>query len=162
MGDGLVLEGGTHEELLTRRGAYYRLVQTQKLRERVVEGDVEEIEDEKADYVGKIPSEDNPLARKNTGRSLASANLEQKRRAAEGAKNEGDFSIFQVFMRMAKLNREGWANYILGGLCAISMRFIWLRALGYFLFHDCSVWDGLSGIRNRLREGYCRFLCPYY
>ena len=40
MGDGLVLEQGTHDELIRADGAYAKLVQAQKLRDHAEEQDL--------------------------------------------------------------------------------------------------------------------------
>jgi len=72
MGDGLILESGTHEQLLATNGAYSRLVQTQRLREGREQSALKDSEDDDVDestdmekaaheeifWVGGIP--DNP------------------------------------------------------------------------------------------------------
>jgi ATP-binding cassette, subfamily B (MDR/TAP), member 1 len=90
MGDGLVLESGTHNELLAKEGAYARLVQSQKLREtqdaQAVAGDdsdSEAGEPEEKD-MEKLAREEVPLGRSNTQRSLASEILEKRRMEHEG------------------------------------------------------------------------------
>ena len=81
MGDGLVLESGTHNELLARAGSYAHLVQAQKLREsqghQATQADDDSDEGEE-DFVASA-REEIPLGRRNTGRSLASEIIEQRR-----------------------------------------------------------------------------------
>ncbi|KAG6837188.1 hypothetical protein H0H93_013415 [Arthromyces matolae] len=121
MGDGLVLESGNHEELIAKEGAYARLVQAQRLREAkessAVAGadssDTEERED-----MEKLAREEVPLGRKNTGRSLASEIIEQRQKAREGAKEEGDHNLLYLFKRMGALNRAQWKSYLFGAACA--------------------------------------------
>ncbi|KAJ2911410.1 hypothetical protein MD484_g9004, partial [Candolleomyces efflorescens] len=84
MGDGLVLESGSHNDgshndLLARAGSYAHLVQAQKHRNTnppttQADGDLEGDEDFVASARDEIP-----LGRRNTGRSLASEIIEQRR-----------------------------------------------------------------------------------
>ena len=129
MGEGTVLERGTHHELLSRTGgAYARLVQAQKLREgkeraigdeETLEGSVghdEKIEDQEA--MEKAVREEVPLGRKESGtQSVASEIL--ARRQAEREGKETDYSLPYLFMRMGKLNRATWSWYALGSVFAI-------------------------------------------
>lgn len=123
MGDGLVVEQGTHNELLQADGAYARLVQAQKLREQrpVLPDDDSAASVDEHEDMEKLAREEVPLGRKNTGRSLASDILEQKRQAAAAEKEKGDLSLFTLFIRMGKLIREQWKNYFFGAVFASSM-----------------------------------------
>jgi ATP-binding cassette, subfamily B (MDR/TAP), member 1 len=129
MGDGLVLQQGTHDELLAdEKGAYARLVHAQKLRERQEttdkvgddssisgSGDSEDME--------KVAREDVPLGRKNTGHSLASEILEKRQKQlgdVEKGHGDPDHSLPYLFYRMGMLNRKGWKNYAAGSVFAIS------------------------------------------
>jgi len=119
MGDGLVLESGTHDELLQSDSAYSRLVQAQKLRE-VVKGSDDVSDDSDDGELEKVVREEVPLGRKNTLQSLASEILEQRRKAAELSESSDDFSMFYLFKRMAPLVRDQWSNYFLGSIAACS------------------------------------------
>jgi ATP-binding cassette subfamily B (MDR/TAP) protein 1 len=121
MGDGLVLEKGTHEELISSGGAYATLVQAQKLREAREAAQVEDDAStpEEPEDMEKFAREEVPLGRKNTGQSLASEILEQ-RRATQQEDKEDEHSLPYLFMRMGKINREGWNQYLIGGLAACS------------------------------------------
>lgn len=116
MGEGLVLEQGTHQELISKQGAYAKLVQAQKLREsdtkytkaKPVE---DEVEKEKAEI------EQAALKRTETSRSLASEIL--KRRAAEKDTTEKEYTLYYLLKRLAFINRESWTLYywcILGAI----------------------------------------------
>ncbi|KAH0586250.1 Leptomycin B resistance protein pmd1 [Termitomyces sp. J132] len=121
MGDGLVLESGSHETLIAKAGAYARLVQAQKLREAkdgAGVADTSDGESEEPDDIEKFVREEIPLGRKNTGRSLASEIIEQKQKAQESAKEESDYSLLYLFKRMGLLIREGWRNYFFGAIFA--------------------------------------------
>lgn len=131
MGDGLVLEQGTHVELLADpNGAYSRLVLAQKLREKkeavVGEQDLADSAAEEADEEGKgavqIPAEDVaevPLGRKNTNHSLASDIL-RKRGKLGGApeEDEPDMGLVELFKRLGAINKAGWKNYAFGFIAA--------------------------------------------
>jgi ATP-binding cassette, subfamily B (MDR/TAP), member 1 len=133
MGDGLVLESGTHNELLAKEGAYARLVQSQKLREtqdaQAVAGDdsdSEAGEPEEKD-MEKLAREEVPLGRSNTQRSLASEILEKRRMEHEGKEKEGDHSLFYLFKRLGLLVRDQWRNYLIGSIFASSESFFLLQ-----------------------------------
>ena len=134
MGEGVVLEEGTHNELLAREdGAYARLVQTQKLREArerrtrerdsrdddTLDGGVTSSNEGKpAGEIEKASQELVPLCRRETGnRSIASQALEQQR-AAEGTEGP-EHSLPYLFRRMAAINRDTWSNYFLGAGAAV-------------------------------------------
>lgn len=126
MGDGMVLESGTHNELLSHEGPYARLVQAQKLREvQEKEKDIEGSEagpltdktDEKA--IQEEAEAEIPLGRRETGnRSLASELLE-KRRLEKGEEKERELSLFELFIRVGKINRETWSTYGIATIFAI-------------------------------------------
>jgi ATP-binding cassette subfamily B (MDR/TAP) protein 1 len=127
MGDGLILESGTHEQLLTMNGAYSRLVQAQRLREGREQSalDSEDDDVDEPTDMEKAAREEIPLGRKNTRQSLASEILEQRRKAAEtsGTKHDGDedYGLFYLAKRMAPIIRDQWKNYLVGSFFACSM-----------------------------------------
>ena len=119
MGDGLVLESGTHDDLLEADGAYTRLVQAQKLRD-VAKGSKDAVSEDSSDdgEVEKVAHEEIPLDRKSTLQSLASKILEQKRKAAESSESRDDFSIIYIFNRMLPLICDQWSNYFFAAIAA--------------------------------------------
>ena len=121
MGNGLVLESGTHNELLSNDGAYARLVQSQKLRESqdVVDADGS---DEGSDAgeekdMEKLAREEVPLGRSNTQRSLASEIIEKRNAEAEG-KSDKDHSLPYLFKRMGVIVKDQWPKYLFGSIAA--------------------------------------------
>ncbi|KAF8574055.1 ste6-like protein [Ramaria rubella] len=126
MGEGVVVEQGTHNELISRPdGAYSRLVRTQQLREResgdsVRGGDGEgsrEIHNVFAARMNKAAQDDVPLGRRETGiRSLASDILEKG--AKEDRHQEKQHSLSYLFVRMGQINRETWSMYAMGTVFA--------------------------------------------
>jgi ATP-binding cassette subfamily B (MDR/TAP) protein 1 len=136
MGDGLILQQGTHNELLRdEKGPYSRLVAVQKLREQ------REIEFTNSDSdTTRVKSEDMekkardrvPLGRNN---SLASEMIEQNTKLQIGEMREDDHSLHYLLIRMVKLNRAGWKNYVIGVVAAWST----------YLFICCSSQNVLTG-----------------
>ncbi|KAL4267597.1 GTPase-activating protein [Pleurotus pulmonarius] len=126
MGGGVVLEKGTHDELLSADGAYAKLVHAQKLRERTEETDMDSdtAGDSEPEDMEKQAREEVPLGRKNTGHSLASELIEKKLQSKAG-KSDDDLSLYTLFYRMALLNREGWRRYIVGIIAAILTGLVW-------------------------------------
>jgi ATP-binding cassette subfamily B (MDR/TAP) protein 1 len=122
MGDGLVLEHGTHNELLAREGPYSHLVSAQKLREtreaEALEGDSES-DGEGNDIEAKV-REEIPLARRNTGRSLASEIVERRRLAAPRPDEEKDLNLPSLFKTMVSLMPGLGKNYVIGAIFACS------------------------------------------
>ncbi|TCD61612.1 GTPase-activating protein [Steccherinum ochraceum] len=128
MGGGVVLESGTHNELLSDvNGPYARLVAAQKLRDSREKRGADDGDDDTAasgegddeEDLKKQAEEEVPLGRTNTrksGRSLASEALEQKQQAKEG--QEKEYTLPYLFYRMGKINRAGWKKYVLGGIAA--------------------------------------------
>ena len=120
MADGLVIESGTHDGLLEANGAYARLVQTQKLREGQ-EGSGKDSDNDSEDSgfdTEKDAAEEIPLGLKNTGRSLASEILEQRRQATQGQSETGDYGLFYLAKRMSVFVRDQWRNYFFGAVFA--------------------------------------------
>lgn len=117
MGQGSLLEHGSHDDLLSQDGEYARLVRAQKLRESGDESTV--LAGEETD-VEKATREEVPLGR----RSVAGETFEQKRQSdAEEVPKEA-IGIIQLLKRMATLHREGWSSYIFGSVFAVSKSMI--------------------------------------
>ncbi|KAF7288516.1 hypothetical protein HMN09_01380600 [Mycena chlorophos] len=126
MGEGKVLEKGTHNELLAdENGAYARLVQSQKLREAQQRVDVPDQEEnaaaaQEAAELQKAIHEEIPLGRKATGQhSLASDLIEKRLEGQRGHEKEQDYNLFYLFRRIGGLYRDGWRKYLIGGIAAI-------------------------------------------
>ncbi|KXN88295.1 Leptomycin B resistance protein pmd1 [Leucoagaricus sp. SymC.cos] len=123
MGDGLILESGTHDELLGANGAYAALVQAQKLREaKQVVGtqDDSESSGDDAEDLEKAIREEVPLGRRETNRSLASELMEQKRAAAQQNETKVSYGLPYLFMRMGIIMKDHWHKYLVGA-CAASV-----------------------------------------
>jgi ATP-binding cassette, subfamily B (MDR/TAP), member 1 len=126
MGEGAIVDQGTHNELLRdENGPYARLVQAQKLRERQAnpDSDGDTPANGEWDDKEKAAVEEEPLRRKNTGRSLGSEIIEQKRLDGDDAHKNKDYSLAYLFMRMGRINSDNWWKYVLGTTFATSMQF---------------------------------------
>ena len=115
MGEGIVLEQGTHHELLGNEGPYARLVQAQQLREGAETRTAETLGDNRHDNIAAVSSSDKenadakeiPLRRRDTRNSLTS-NLASEKSAGR-KRNESGYSLFYLFRRIGGLARP-WYN----------------------------------------------------
>lgn len=135
MGDGELIEAGTHDELLSNPdGAYARLVNAQKLREQqpadedegnaapdatlgaITPGGPSASNEEKtASSLRDNASVKGSLTR-GSGRSVASEVLSKRRRLDNDEQSE--YGILYLFSRMGKINRDDKRIYIFGALAA--------------------------------------------
>jgi ATP-binding cassette subfamily B (MDR/TAP) protein 1 len=128
IGDGVVLESGKHDELLSNQdGAYARLVAAQRLREvrGGIDIDDEDVNGQSSQKAVEGPSdiekaalEEIPLGRSTTQRSLVTQILEQ-RKAQCPTKREKEYSMFYLFKRMGRINKAEWKGYLFGCLFSI-------------------------------------------
>ncbi|KAG2129495.1 P-loop containing nucleoside triphosphate hydrolase protein [Suillus clintonianus] len=122
MGDGLVLEQGSHGELLAdENGAYARLVQAQKLRESREGQDLESTATVNGEEdMEKAALEEIPLGRQNTNRSVTSDIVNKRNEEKVKAQtNEDEYGLFYLFKRVGALNKEGRYRYAIGAIFAI-------------------------------------------
>lgn len=126
---GVVLESGTHSQLLADvNGPHSRLVQAQKLCEvRESRDDDSDTAASNEEDLDRKASEEIPLGRSHTGRSLASEILEQKRKEKEGEKPPNP-TMGYLFYRMGKINRSSWPRYLFGAIATAReyCQFPWL------------------------------------
>ena len=122
MGEGLVLEKGTHAELLAdEHSVYSRLVNAQKLREtkEVEDGNSTRAVSVEVD-MEKVAEKEVSLARKDTIRSITSDPAQKRNDERKQDVDEDKYSIPYLFMRIGLLNREGLWRYAVGSVFAIS------------------------------------------
>jgi ATP-binding cassette subfamily B (MDR/TAP) protein 1 len=127
-----VQERGKHDELLSiEDGLYTRLVAAQRLRETREVADVDDVIGKSSDKaagdhtdVEKAALEEISLDRSKTHRSLASEIMEQ-REAQGSAKREKEYSMFYLFKRMGRINKEEWKKYLLGLIFSIGQYSLW-------------------------------------
>lgn len=129
MGDGLVLEQGTHDELLANEGSSYsKLVLAQRLREAkeedgtIAASDDNSLADSKD--MEKIAEEEIPLGRKNTGNQSLASQIIEKRFQENPDKPIKDLSLYNLFKRMLVINKAEQRSYVFGTIFAILSGFI--------------------------------------
>ncbi|KAJ7087513.1 P-loop containing nucleoside triphosphate hydrolase protein [Mycena epipterygia] len=145
MSEGLVLEQGTHNELLNdENGAYTQLVQAQKLREQE-DGDSEAPAQGTSDPE-KAVREEILLDRKNTGQPLLGSELNEKRLQAHKTEDHGGYGLFYLFKRVGQLHRAGWRRYYVGSIFAVLTGCVY-PALGIVY---------AEGINGFSRQGHAR------
>ncbi|KAL1778304.1 phosphatidylcholine translocator ABCB4 isoform X1 [Sigmodon hispidus] len=117
--DGVIVEQGSHSELMKKEGVYFKLVnmQTSGSQSLSEEFEVELSED-------KAPSGMGPngwrsqIFRNSTKKSLKSSRVHQHRLDIDT--NELDANVPPVsFLKVLKLNKTEWPYFVVGTLCAI-------------------------------------------
>ncbi|KZP29744.1 P-loop containing nucleoside triphosphate hydrolase protein [Athelia psychrophila] len=128
MGEGCVIEQGTHAELLAGEGgAYSKLVEAQKLHEQKEAQTAEDAGNKMAEE-GKVevPAEDIKigLEPKSMTQPLASEIVKKRGKLGSGNVEAGsrwadeDMGLWRLFRRLAEVNQAGWKNYALGFVAA--------------------------------------------
>ncbi|KAG8727076.1 GTPase-activating protein, partial [Ceratobasidium sp. 428] len=162
MGDGMVLEQGTHNQLLSNQdGPYATLVEAQKLREEEQKEAARQNDpdDEKTKTPGTpvsekvdVPLEDmEPLKRTATGsRSVASEILSAREK--KGSRyGTTDHSFTYLFKRMGLINRDSWKLYVWGCIAAIVTGMVY-PVMG-IVYAKAIVGFSLTDDRDKRRSG---------
>jgi ATP-binding cassette subfamily B (MDR/TAP) protein 1 len=120
MQTGVIVEQGKHDELLEKRGAYYNLVEAQRIaaqKERFATDDVEEIEEESAvnekDMEKVLTEKGDPddlkLAKTKTSKSVSSIELEKRKE-----ESEKQYSLWTLIKLVFGFNKPEWHIMALG------------------------------------------------
>lgn len=120
MQKGRIVEQGTHDNLLTRRGAYYNLVEAQRIaaeNEKKAEDDIPILNDQDAQVLEKMPagesSEDDDmqakLKRTQSGKSQSSVEL-AKRTQEKHAK----YGLWNLIKFIGSYNKSEWYYMCIG------------------------------------------------
>ncbi|KAG8897294.1 GTPase-activating protein [Tulasnella sp. 408] len=142
IGDGTVLEHGTHNELLSNQdGPYAQLVSAQKLKGE------EGLDESDAKYkvaggvvtkqeIEQIVAEEAPELLEGGGikRSFASDTRKAGLEKSEQKQEQSTHSLFYLLKRMALLDREDWALYSIGVIAATALTPVSFLA-GYIRLH---------------------------
>jgi len=124
MGEGRIVEEGTHNSLLEKNGAYALLVQNQKLQQEAAEHAAAEVEidtpsDSDDDVIESPTEKHHSLARHVTGQSVASQALEKRRAEREAAAPYDKAGFWKVFIRLLKMNLPFWRWYVAGSIGSV-------------------------------------------
>ncbi|KIK97939.1 hypothetical protein PAXRUDRAFT_807077 [Paxillus rubicundulus Ve08.2h10] len=160
MGEGLVLEHGTHAELLAyENSAYSRLVDAQKLKENKdnPDSDSDALTAGAEAGLERAAEEEVSLGRKNTSHSITSALVQERSQQRKKVEiNEDSYTLFYLFARIGALNRERLRRYAVGAMFAITTGMVYPvfgivygHAIGGFSQSDPSV-RRHDGDRNAL------------
>ncbi|KAI6037709.1 P-loop containing nucleoside triphosphate hydrolase protein [Pisolithus marmoratus] len=148
MDEGVVLEQGTHGELIAKNGPYARLVQAQKLREsKESQTDTDStMASNAADKEKVIEDEVLVLDRRETHHSVTSDLARQKHEERGKAEvDENSYGLLYLFRRIGSLNPDGYHLYVIGAIAAVAtgMTFpvfsIIYGELGYLRCHEMHV-----------------------
>ncbi|KAM6152565.1 ATP-dependent translocase ABCB1 [Erethizon dorsatum] len=115
--DGVIVERGTHDELMKEKGVYYKLVTMQTGGNEIELGN--EIIESKNEIDALVSSKDpgSSLIRRSTRRSMCES---QDRERRLSMKEELDENVPPVsFWRILKLNLTEWPYFVVGVFCAI-------------------------------------------
>ncbi|KAI6046276.1 P-loop containing nucleoside triphosphate hydrolase protein [Pisolithus marmoratus] len=118
MGEGVVLEQGTHDGLIARNASYARLVRAQKLRETK-----EEQTDTDIAVLGNAADKETVIAldRCDTHHSATSDLVRRKNEERGKAEvDENSYGFLYLFRRIGSLNPHGHRLYVIGALTALA------------------------------------------
>uniref|UniRef100_A0A8C8ZZZ0 P-type phospholipid transporter n=1 Tax=Prolemur simus TaxID=1328070 RepID=A0A8C8ZZZ0_PROSS len=116
--DGVIVEQGSHSELMKKEGVYYKLVNMQTSGNQI-QSEEFELSDEKA-AAGLTPNGwKSRTFRNSTHKSLRNSRMYQNGFKVET--NELDENVPPVsFLKVLKLNKTEWPYFVVGTVCAIA------------------------------------------
>ncbi|XP_023591819.1 phosphatidylcholine translocator ABCB4 [Trichechus manatus latirostris] len=117
--NGVVVEQGSHSELIKKEGVYFRLANLQTSGNQIPSEFEVGLNDENT-ATGMAPNGWKPLIfRNSTHKSLRNSQLHQNSLDVET--NELDANVPPVsFLKVLKLNKTEWPYFVVGTLCAIA------------------------------------------
>ncbi|XP_055468725.1 phosphatidylcholine translocator ABCB4 isoform X5 [Psammomys obesus] len=118
--DGVIVEQGSHSELMKKEGVYFKLVNMQTSGSQILSEEFEvELSEEKT-AGGMVPNGwKSRIFRNSTKKSLKSSRPHQNRLDVET--NELDANVPPVsFLKVLKLNKTEWPYFVVGTVCAIA------------------------------------------
>ncbi|XP_076716779.1 phosphatidylcholine translocator ABCB4 isoform X3 [Callospermophilus lateralis] len=118
--DGVIVEQGSHRDLMKKEGVYFKLVNMQTFRNHMQSEEfVVELNEEKAN-TGMAPNGwKTRIFRNSTNKSLKNSQMHQNGLDAET--DELDENVPPVsFLKVLKLNKTEWPYFVVGTVCAIA------------------------------------------
>ncbi|BFZ54826.1 hypothetical protein PYCC9005_001863 [Savitreella phatthalungensis] len=122
MSKGTIVEQGPHDALLTQQGAYYALVQAQRIaqaQKEDIEKDTSPAEKDEAvlETAGENEKSGRPdmLRRVTTGQSVSERVIKTQTESSEPKKHGGLYIIWQI----ALYNRTEWHYMLIGVICSV-------------------------------------------
>ncbi|TID19625.1 26S protease regulatory subunit 4 [Venturia nashicola] len=130
MSRGVIIEQGRHSDLLERKGAYFNLVEAQRIAAEIKNGNSEEVEilqeiddqnlhREATNGKGEPidPDDEDPagrLKRMQSGKSISSIEL-----AKRGAEKKPEYSLWRLMGVVWSFNKADWPIMLIGFVCSI-------------------------------------------
>ncbi|KAI6166370.1 P-loop containing nucleoside triphosphate hydrolase protein [Pisolithus thermaeus] len=148
IGEGVVLEQGSHEDLIARSGPYAHFVQAQKLREaKEVQINTDIAVVNNAADKDKVVEDEVPLNCHETHNSVTSGlACPKNEEKGKGEVDEKSYGLFHLFTRIGSLNPYGYRLYVIGTVSAMAsgmvypvFAIIYGKALSGFSQSDTSV-----------------------
>ncbi|KAM6201356.1 phosphatidylcholine translocator ABCB4 isoform 2-T2 [Rhynchocyon petersi] len=118
--DGVIVEQGSHNELMKKEGVYFKLVTMQTSGNQIQSEELDiELDDENA-ATGMAPNGWKPrLLRNSTHKSLRMSRKRQN--SLDEENSELDINVPPVsFLKVLKLNKTEWPYFVVGTVCAIA------------------------------------------
>ncbi|XP_073920945.1 phosphatidylcholine translocator ABCB4 isoform X2 [Castor canadensis] len=119
--DGVIVEQGSHSELMRKEGVYFKLVNMQTSGSQIQSEEFEvELNEEKTAATGMAPNGwKSRIFRNSTNKSLKNSRVHQNGLDIET--NELDANVPPVsFLKVLKLNKTEWPYFVVGTICAIA------------------------------------------
>ncbi|XP_058534307.1 ATP-dependent translocase ABCB1 isoform X1 [Ochotona princeps] len=116
--DGVIVEQGSHRELMEKGGVYCKLVTTQTSRKQ---NQPEELELSGEEAVTRMAPNGwkSSIFRNSTHKSLRNAQMQQN--GLDTETSEFDASVPPVsFLKILKLNKTEWPYFVIGTVCAVT------------------------------------------
>ncbi|CAG8752931.1 10351_t:CDS:2, partial [Cetraspora pellucida] len=125
MSEGTILESGTHDELMAKKGAYSKLVEAQQLKQvEILDKSIIPPEDTDplitSNQTDIIPEEDYQLGHVTTNRSVSSAIITKRNEDLEAnIKHDYEYTTCELIKKIGKINRPELPFVFIGLLASI-------------------------------------------
>ncbi|XP_077160256.1 ATP-dependent translocase ABCB1-like isoform X2 [Paroedura picta] len=119
--DGVIIEQGTHHELIRRKGVYFKLVNMQSIETEVPSDEEDESELSDTNRISGEVSKDallNGLRRRSTRKSSRKSKAEGEDPEVQIVQPEENLPSVS-FLKIMSLNKSEWPYFLVGTLCAI-------------------------------------------